>query len=78
MQSLLMERFAKVIKKRILEDLDQNKPLNYLVIKYIWNDIEHKWVQSDTDQERKIELLMPSSYIYVTYATHVEGMKYSG
>ena len=44
MQSSLMERFAKGINNRIPEYSDQKKPLNYLVIKYILNDIGHEWV----------------------------------
>ena len=63
MQSFIMERFPKGNKKIMPEYLDQNKPLKYLVINYILNDIKHKWVGSDTDQESKIELTMTASYI---------------
>ena len=63
MQSSLMERFTKGMKKIIPEDSDQNKTLNYLVINYILNDTKNEWVVSDTDQERKRDMLMNSSYI---------------
>ena len=63
MQSSLMERFDKGTKKRMPEDSERNKPLNYLVINYILNNTEHKWVGSETDQEIKMELSMTASYI---------------
>ena len=50
MQSLLMERLSKGMKKRMPEDSDQNKPLNSLVVNYISNDIEHESFGSYTDQ----------------------------
>ena len=50
MQSSIMERFANGIKKSIPEYSYWNKPLKFLVVKYILNDIEHKWVGSETDQ----------------------------
>ena len=67
-QSSLMERFYKGVKKRIPEDSDRNKPLNSLVINYILNDIDHKWVGSETDQDSKRYLLMNASYICMTYS----------
>ena len=51
-KSLLVERFVKGIKKNMPEDSDRKKILNSLVINYILNDIEHKWVGSNTDRER--------------------------
>ena len=62
-QSSLMERFTKGMKKSMPEDSDRNKTLKYLAINYILNEIEHKWVGSETDKESKRELLMNSSYI---------------
>ena len=67
MQSSLMERFSKGIKKRMPEDSYRNKLLNSLVINSILNDIENKWVGSKIDQERKRDLLMSESYICMTY-----------
>ena len=67
MQSLLIERFAKGMKNMIPEDSYRNKPLDYLVIKHILNDIEHKWFGSETDQERNRDLLMTANYTCVTY-----------
>ena len=61
MQSLLIERFVKGEKKRMPEDSDRNKPLNSFVINNILNDIEHKWLGLDNDQESKRELLMTAS-----------------
>ena len=75
MQSLLMERFAKGMNKRIAEDSDRNKPLNYFVINYILNDTENKCFGSETDQERKRELLMNASYICVAYSYSLRGYK---
>ena len=48
MQSYIMERFYKEMKNRIPDYSYQNKPLNSLVINYIFNDINHKWVGSET------------------------------
>ena len=67
MQSLLVERFTKGMKKIIPDYSDHNKPLNYLVINYILNDINNEWVGSDIDQEINKELLITVSYICVTY-----------
>ena len=50
MKSSIMERFSKVMKKRMPEDSDRNKPYNSLVMNYILNDIKHECVGSDTDQ----------------------------
>ena len=41
MQLLLMKKFAKSTKRRIPEDSDQNKPVNYLVENYILNHIKN-------------------------------------
>ena len=68
-----MERFSKGIEKNIPEDSDHNKPLNYLVINYILNDIKHERVGSETDQERKRELLVTASYTYVAYIYSLRG-----
>ena len=68
-----MERFSKGTKKKIPEDSQRNKPLKSLVIKYILNDIEHKWVGSETDQDRKRDLVMTASYIYVAYVYSLRG-----
>ena len=76
MQYSLIERFSKGMKKRIPEDSDQNKPLKSLVIKYILNDIEHKWVGSETDQDRKRDLVMTASYIYVAYVYSLRGYEW--
>ena len=73
MQSSLMKRFEKGMKNRMPEDLDRNKPLNYLVINYILNDINHEWFGSETYQERKSELLMTASYICVAYRYSLRG-----
>ena len=35
------------------EDSYQNKPLKYLVINYILDDIEHEWFGPEMNQERK-------------------------
>ena len=48
MQPSLMDRFTKGMKKRIPEYSDLKKPLKSLVINYILNDIENKWVGSET------------------------------
>ena len=72
-QSSLMERFSEEIKKMIPEESDQNKPLNSLVINYILNYIDHEWVGSDYDQERKRDMLMTASYICVTYGYSLRG-----
>ena len=61
----LMQRFAKGTKKRMLEDSDRKKLLKSLVINYILNDIDQKWVVSETDQYRKRYMLMNVSYICV-------------
>ena len=53
-----MERFANIMKRRIPEDSNRNKPVNYLVVNYISNHIEHEWVMPDTDPCSKRELLM--------------------
>ena len=71
--SLLIERFAKGTKKNITDGSDQNKPLISLVINYILNYIDHKWVGSDTYQESKRELLMTASCIYVEYGYSLKG-----
>ena len=73
MQSLLMEWFSKVTKKRIPDNLDRKKPLKYLVINYILNDIKHERVGSETDKERKRELLVTASYTYVAYIYSLRG-----
>ena len=73
MQSSLMERFSKGTNNSMPEYSYRNKPLNYLVVNYILNDIKHVWVGSETDQERKRELLMTASYICVTYGYSLRG-----
>ena len=50
MQSSLMERVSKGMKKRMPYDSEENKPLNSLVVDYILNCIKHEWVGSETDQ----------------------------
>ena len=52
-QSALTEMFVKGMKRRILEDSDQNKPVNYLVVNYILNNIEHECVIPDTEPCRR-------------------------
>ena len=42
MQSALMEKFVKGLKRRMTEDLDQNKPMIYLFVNYILNRIKQK------------------------------------
>ena len=76
MQYSLIERFSKGTKKKIPEDSDRNKPLKSLVIKYILNDIEHKWAGSETDQDRKRDLVMTASYIYVAYGYSLRGYEW--
>ena len=44
--SLLVERFAKGMKKSMPEDLERNKPLNSLVVNYILSGTKHEWVSS--------------------------------
>ena len=61
------------MKNRTTEDSDQNKTLNYLVINYNLNYTDHIWVGSDTDQERKRELLMNASYICMKYGYSLRG-----
>ena len=73
MKFSLMESFDKGVKKRMLEYSDQNKPLNSLVINYILDDIDHRCVGSDTDQERKRDLLMDASYICLKYGYSLRG-----
>ena len=72
-QSFLMELFSKGTKKRIPDDLDRKKALNYLMINCILNDINHEWDGSETDQERKRYLLMTASYTYVAYIYSLRG-----
>ena len=44
-----MEDFVRGMKRSIPEDSDRNKPVNYLVVNYIFNHIKHEWVIPDTD-----------------------------
>ena len=73
MQSSLMERFSKGTNNSMPEYSYRNKPLNYLVVNYILNDIKHVWVGSETDQERKTKMLTTAGYIYVTYDYSLRG-----
>ena len=43
------------------------------MINYILNNIKQKWVVSETNQERKIELFMTESYICATYGYPLRG-----
>ena len=63
MQLALMEKFVKGTKRRIPEDSYWNKPVNYLVVNYILNHIEHEGVMTRTETGRKRELLMTADYI---------------
>ena len=61
MQSALVEKFVKGMNRRIPEDSDCNKPMNYLVVNYILNHIEHDWLMPNTDPGRNRELLMTAA-----------------
>ena len=48
MKLALMERFDKVMKSRIPEYSDSNKPVNSLVVNYILSHIEHELVMRNS------------------------------
>ena len=60
-QSALVEKFVKGMKRMMPEDSDCNKPVNYLVVNYILNHIEHDWLMPNTDPGRNRELLMTAA-----------------
>ena len=53
MQLAFMKRYAKGMKRKMLEDSYRNKPLNSLIVSYILNHIKHEWVMFDTEPCRK-------------------------
>ena len=61
------------MKRRMTEDSDRNKPVSYLVVNYVLNNIKHKWVIPNTEPCRKRELLMNVDYICVTYGYYMQG-----
>ena len=61
MQSVLVEIFAKGMKRRTMEDSDQNKPGNPLLVYFILDYIKHEWVMPDTDPCKKREILMSAA-----------------
>ena len=75
MQLALMESSDKGTKRRMLEDSYRNKPVNYLLVNYILNHIEHEWVMPNTEPCRNREILMTATYICVAYGYSLRGYK---
>ena len=75
MQSTLMKRIDKVIKRMMLEDSDRNKTVNYLVFNYILSLIESEFVMQNTDPCRNMGLLINAAYICVTYDYFLRGYR---
>ena len=73
MQLALMEVFAKDMNWRIPEDLGFNKPVNYLVVNYILNHIEHEWGVLNTEYGRNREPLITTAYICMPYGYSLRG-----
>ena len=61
MQSALVEKKFKGMKRRMPEDSYFNKPVNSLVVNYILNHIELDWVMPNTDPGSNRELLVSAS-----------------